>query len=102
MSSKKFVFFWCMYKMYTFSTNTWSKIDVETIKYNGKKWINEKDLEKPLGYKNLVDNKIQYYSNEFKKRRYEIRDCEDCQTCRKVIAEDLAIHSILDIKTVNL
>ena len=101
MSSKKFVFFLCMYKMYTFSTNTWSKIDVETIKYNGKKWINEKDLEKPLGYKNLVGNKTQYYSNEFRKRRYEKRDCEDCQTCRKVIAEDLAIHSILDIKTVK-
>ena len=56
-----------MYKMYTFSINPWSKIDVEAIKYNGKKWINEKDLEKVLGYKNLVSNKTQYYSNEFKK-----------------------------------
>ena len=56
-----------MYKMYTFSINPWSKIDLEAIKYNGKKWINEKDLEKVLGYKNLVSNKTQYYSNEFKK-----------------------------------
>ena len=56
-----------MYKMYTFSINPWSKIDVEAMKYNGKKWINEKDLEKVLGYKNLVSNKTQYYSNEFKK-----------------------------------
>ena len=45
MSSKKFIFFLCMYIMYTFNINTWSKTDAEVIKYNGKKWINEKDLE---------------------------------------------------------
>ena len=61
----------------------------------------KKTWKEALGYKNLVGNKTQYYSNEFRKRRYEKRDCEDCQTCRKVIAEDLAIHSILDIKTVK-
>ena len=61
MPSRKIVFFLCMYKMYTFSINTWSKIGVEAIKYNGKKWINEKDLEKALGSKNLTGNKIQYY-----------------------------------------
>ena len=45
--------------MYTFSINTWSKNDVEAIKYNGKKWINGKDLEKALGCKNLAGNKTQ-------------------------------------------
>ena len=45
--------------MYTFSINTWSKNDVEAIKYKGKKWINEKDLEKALGCKNLAGNKTQ-------------------------------------------
>ena len=55
------------------------KNDVEAIKHNGKKWINEKDLEKALGYKNSTGNKTQYYSNEFKKRRYEIQNCEDFQ-----------------------
>ena len=55
--------------MYTFSITTQRKIDVEAIKYKGKKWINEKDLEKALGCKNLAGNKTQYYSNEFKKRR---------------------------------
>ena len=44
----------CMYKMLTFSINTWSEICVEVIKHNNKKWINEKNLEKVLGYKNLV------------------------------------------------
>ena len=87
--------------MYTFTINTWSKIDVETIKYKGKKWINEKDLEKALGCKHLAGNKTQYYSDEFKKRRCKIQDCEDYQSCRKFIAEELAIHLILDTKTVK-
>ena len=82
--------------MYTFSINTWSKNDVEAIKYKGKKWINEKDLQKALGCKNLAGTKTQYYSDEFKKRRYE-----DFQACRKFIAEELAIHLILDTKTVK-
>ena len=69
-----------MYKKKSFSIKTLSKIDVEAIKHNGKKWINEKHLEKVLGYKNLV-NKTQYYSNELKKRRCEIQDCEDFQPC---------------------
>ena len=87
--------------MYTCSINTLRKIDVEAIKYKGKKWINEKDLEKALGCKNLAGNKTQYYSNEFKKRRWEIQDYEDYQPCRKFIAEELAIHLILDTKTVK-
>ena len=55
------------------------KNNIEAVKYNGKKWINEKDLEKGLGCKNLAGNKTQYYSNEFKKRRYQIQECEDFQ-----------------------
>ena len=74
---------------------------VEAIKYNGKKWIDEKDLEKTLGGKNFAGNKTQYCSNEFKKWRYEIQDCEDFQSCRKFIAEELAIHLIIEIKTVK-
>ena len=101
MPLKKCIFFLCMYKMYTFSIDTWRKNDVEATKYNGKKWINEKDLEKALGCKNLAGNKTQYYSNEFTKRRYEIQDCEDFQPCRKFIAEELSIHLILDTKIVN-
>ena len=55
--------------MYTFSINTWSKNDLEAIKYKGKKYINEKDLEKALRCKNLAGNKTQYYSGESEKRR---------------------------------
>ena len=49
----------------------------------------------------MAGNKIQYYSDKFKKRRCEIQNCEDYQPCRKFIAEKLAIHLILGIKTVK-
>ena len=88
--------------MLTYSIKTWSKIiGVEVIKYNDKKWINEKHLETALGYKNFVSNKPQYYSDKFRKRRYEIQGCEDFQPCRKFIAEELAIRLIIDIITVK-
>ena len=90
-----------MYKMHTFSIKTWSEMDVEAIKHNGEKWIIEKHLETAVGYENLAGNKIQYYSDKFKKRRCEIQNCEDYQPCRKFIAEKLAIHLILGIKTVK-
>ena len=91
----------CVCKMYIFSIKISSEIDLEAIKHNEKKWINEKHLEKAVGFKNWAGNKAQYYSNEFKKRRFEIQDCEDFQPCRKCIAEVLAIHLILDIKTIK-
>ena len=62
------IHFFTMQKMKSFSIKTWSKIGVEIIKHNGKKWINEKYLEIALGYKNLV-NKTQYYSDELKKKK---------------------------------
>ena len=89
-----------MCKMKSFSLKTWSKIDVEAIKHNGKKWINEKHLEIAIGYKNLV-NKTRYYSDELKKRRCEIQDCEDFQPCRKFRNVELAVHLIIGIKTVK-
>ena len=60
----------------------------------------KKTWKEALGYKNLVGNKTQYYSNEFKKK-FKTQDCEDFQPCRKFVAEELAVHLILDIKTVK-
>ena len=62
-----------MYKMLTYSIKTWINIVVvEVIKYNSKKWINEKNLETALGCKNLAGNKTQYYSNVFRKRNTKL------------------------------
>ena len=86
--------------MLTYSIKTWKNtIGVEVIKYNDKKWINENNSEIALACKNLGSNKTWYYSEKFKKRRYEIQDCEDFQPCRKLIAEELAVHLKIDIKT---
>ena len=49
----------------------------------------------------IQSNKTQYYSNELKKRRCEIQDCEDVQPCRKFIAEELAVHLIIVIQTIK-
>ena len=55
-----------MYKMLRYSIKTWKNtIGVEVIKHNGKKQINEKNLETALDCKNLPGNKTQYYSEEF-------------------------------------
>ena len=62
------------------------------------KW---KALRNSSSLKNFVSNKPQYYSDEFKKRRYEMQGCEDFQPCRKFIAEELAIRLIIDIITVK-
>ena len=61
----------------------------------------KKTWKKALGYKNLAGINTQYYSSEFKKRIYEIQDCEDFQPCRKFIAEELAVHLIIDINIVK-
>ena len=41
------------------------KNGVEAIKYNDKRWINEKHLKTALGYKNLVSIKAPYCPNNF-------------------------------------
>ena len=38
----------------------------------------------------------------FKKIRYEKQYCKDFQPCRKFLAEQLAVHLIIVIKTVKL
>ena len=55
-----------------FTANTWRKNDVEVIQYGGKIWINQGHLQEKLGIANIAD-RTQYYSNEFKKMRCEIK-----------------------------
>ena len=45
--------------------------------------------------------KLSIILKNLKKKRYEIQDCEDFQSCRKYITEELAIHLIIDIRTVK-
>ena len=43
-----------MYKMYTYITKTWGKNGVEAIYYDGKIWINQKQLGNALAHSNIV------------------------------------------------
>ena len=65
-----------MYKMDSFAlftANAWRKNGFEVIEYGSKIWINQGHLQEKLGIANISD-KIQYYSDEFKKMRCEIQE----------------------------
>ena len=57
-----------MYRIHTFSIKTWCKINVEAVKHNYKKWINEKHLEKAVCDKNLASYKTPCYPDKLKKK----------------------------------
>ena len=71
---------------------------VEVIVFNGKKWLNEKHVEKQLGHANLPAA-TNYYSPELEKQRQEIHDCDNYQPCRTFLEEDFAIQIIMDCRT---
>ena len=94
MSSKKIIFFLCVYKMDSFAVftaNVWTKSNVEVIEYGGKIWINQGHLQEKLGIVNIAD-RTQYYSDEFKKTRCEIQECYKYQPCRMFIENNLAVE----------
>ena len=73
------------------------KNGAEVIIFNGKKWLNEKHIEKQMGHSALRDITNQY-PPEFKKQRHELQDCSK-QPCRKSLKEDFAIQIIMDCRT---
>ena len=84
--------------MYTHSIKTWKKNSVEAINYDGKKWINQTQLGNALGHSNIA-SRTQYYSSEYKRKSYEIQDCEDYQPCRMFLKEELAVTIMMDTRT---
>ena len=57
MSSKKFIFFLCMYKMYLILADRYknAKVDFSTIKTTGEIWVGMKDVGGGMGVKNISD-----------------------------------------------
>ena len=57
MSSKKIIFFLCIYKMYLISAEWYknAKVDFLTIKRTGKIWVRMKDVGSSMGVKNISD-----------------------------------------------
>ena len=58
------------------------KNGVKVIVFNGKKWLNEKHIEKQLKHSNLSAVTTQY-PPELKKLRQEIQNCGNYQPCRR-------------------
>ena len=60
MSSKKIIFFLCIYKMYLISAEWYknAKVDFLTIKRTGKIWVRMKDVGSGMGVKNISDSAL--------------------------------------------
>ena len=100
-SSKK-VFCVFMYKMDAFplfTAKAWRKNGVEAIKHGSEILINQGIFEKKFGLKNISD-KTQYYSDEFKKMRCKIKDCDKYQSCRMFMENTTAVKiTMASVKT---
>ena len=63
-------------------------------------WLNEKHIEKKLG-RSTFNKATLKYSSELRKQKQELlKDCFK-QTCRIFIKENLALHLIMDSRTVS-
>ena len=54
----------------------WEENGVEVIVFNGKKWLNEKDIEEQLRHSNLPAVTLQYFS-ELRKQRQKLQNCDN-------------------------
>ena len=60
--------------------------------------MNEKHIETQLEHSHLlaVTNK---YSSKYKKQRQELQNCDDYQSCRRLLEEDFTIQIVMDCRT---
>ena len=82
-----------------FTANTQRKDSVEVIEFCGKIWINQRHLQEKLDIANL-SVRTQYYSDEFKKMRCDIQECDKYQPCRMFTENTLAVEITMNaVKT---
>ena len=76
--------------MVKITKETWGKNCVEVIAFNGKNWLNEKDIETQLEHLNLlaITNKCDLM---YEKCRSELQNCGKSQPCRRLLEERFAI-----------
>ena len=55
MSSKKFIFFLCMHKMYLILAEGYknAKVDAKIVRKTGEIWASMKDVRNGMGFKNI-------------------------------------------------
>ena len=80
--------------MANITQETWETNDTEVIIFNGKKWLNEKQIEQDLKRSNLKE----ITSLDLRKQRQELKQC-DKQPCRRFLREDFAVQIIMDCRT---
>ena len=54
---------------------------VNVIVFNGKKWLNETNIEDQLTHSNLAAVTLQYFPM-YRKQRQELQNCGNYQPCR--------------------
>ena len=99
LKNKQNIFFLCIYIMVNITKEKYENNGIEVITDNFFTLrLNERHLQKQLGYKNLptVTNK---YDQEYKKRRYELIFEPTKQSNRRFIRNDLALKTIMDCRT---
>ena len=74
------------------------KYGAEVITFNGKNWLNEKNIKDQLKHSNLAAITLQY-SSKLRKQRQELHDCGNHQPCRRFLEEDFAMQIIMDCGT---
>ena len=85
--------------MYNITKKTLEKKGIEVIGDSADAlWLNEKNIEKKLGHKNLpaITNK---YNKIYKKHRYELVNKPIKQSNRRFLHIDLALKIIMDCRT---
>ena len=79
-----------MHKMYAYSIKRLKKNGVEAINYHGKK-IDKSNTTRKCSWDSNIASRTQYYFPEFKRKRYEIQNCDDYQPFRMFLKEELAV-----------
>ena len=82
--------------MLNITKEIWGGNGVEVIIFNGKKWLNERHIEKQMDH-SALRNITNQYPPEFKNQRQELQDCSK-QPCRKFIKEEFAVQIIMDCR----
>ena len=91
--------FFFLLLLFLFTAKAWGKNVADAIEYGGEIWINQGHLQEKLDIANISD-RIQYYSDEFKKMRCEIQDCRNYQPCIIFTENNLAVEiTMSSVKT---
>ena len=77
----------------------WERNGLEVIFFDGKKWLNKRNIKDQLKHSNLAAVTLQY-PPKYRKQRQELKKCGKYQPCRIFLKESLAVPIIMDCRTI--